>query len=398
MAVLEAQRQTEMFVKLDRRSYTDLSTRPRSGLLTSIFHPDPELFPEGHPYKYSRSTHDILAAPIRGIYANPSPALVGNAQVPHQPQPEAQLGGIQQQLQRQRQQQLQLLQQQELQLQARQQQQQLQAQQQQAQHQPRPQQPRRNLLNGLQMSRASAAGPVAANVTVQGSSVIVSPTMQVPGNPTQRSNLRLKGRPDNEELEESSGEEDNENRLPMASSLAMQKLAAFTERQQQSRQNRQQQQQTQAQAQDEAPQQRPQMTRAHTAIGTTSQLPTPPIPEEEPIPSRSMAAASAPIPFLYPYDQMPVPMPVLSPRRNRLTMLSNELPESLRRNLLWERQVNKHRPMGGAMRTHGGLGGGGRVAPDTSLGPTTAENYEERLRIAKARNKSWADEFHGAGW
>ena len=61
-AAEEAARQRGLFQKYDRRSYTDLArARTQSGLLSRMFHPDPELFPPDHPYRWSRSTQDILA-------------------------------------------------------------------------------------------------------------------------------------------------------------------------------------------------------------------------------------------------------------------------------------------------------------------------------------------------
>lgn len=120
--------------------------------------------------------------------------------------------------------------------------------------------------------------------------------------------------------------------------------------------------------------------------------------------------ATAPIPLGYPYN-MPAPIPPSTPRTTRRNMLSNELSESLRRNLLWERQVSKQRPMGVAPRRQvGTLGTGvrplaaisGNEPQDANAsgggGPTTSANVEERKRKAIARNKSWADDYHGAGW
>ena len=64
-AAAEAQRHRDMFAKVDRRSYTQLN-RSQSGLLSQIFHPSPERFPLDHPYRYSRSTQDILAHVTQG--------------------------------------------------------------------------------------------------------------------------------------------------------------------------------------------------------------------------------------------------------------------------------------------------------------------------------------------
>jgi hypothetical protein len=69
-AAKEAQRQREFFTKLPPRSYSNLGERTRSGLLTNLFKPDPSLFPEGHPYRTSKSHHDLVSkvlAPAQGV-------------------------------------------------------------------------------------------------------------------------------------------------------------------------------------------------------------------------------------------------------------------------------------------------------------------------------------------
>ena len=83
-------------------------------------------------------------------------------------------------------------------------------------------------------------------------------------------------------------------------------------------------------------------------------------------------------------------------------MLATELSESLRRNLLWERQVSKVNMLGGARR--GGLLGQ-RLQPLTAANAQqdpardkAADEREERKRAVMARNRSWADDYHYAGW
>jgi len=100
-------------------------------------------------------------------------------------------------------------------------------------------------------------------------------------------------------------------------------------------------------------------------------------------------------------------------------MLATELSESLRRNLLWERQISKV-GSGGPRRRSGGILGAGGLRPLTSMdAPPSAEGgnnngggtrsgdetmdgredpKEERRRRALARNKSWADDYHYSGW
>jgi hypothetical protein len=117
-------------------------------------------------------------------------------------------------------------------------------------------------------------------------------------------------------------------------------------------------------------------------------------------------------------------------------MLATELSESLRRNLLWERQVSKTNLLGNTGRRNvlGGGGGGSRptavngngnnsaqAGPSQQLPPPpqqqqqqqqqqqrrqqhpgpaehTEDSIAERRRRALARNRTWADDFHYAGW
>jgi hypothetical protein len=104
-------------------------------------------------------------------------------------------------------------------------------------------------------------------------------------------------------------------------------------------------------------------------------------------------------------------------------MLATELSESLRRNLLWERQVSKTNLLGNAGRRNGlggGGGGGSRLATMVVNGNAQAvpsqqqqqqqqqqgrgdgdgaqENIAEHRQRALARNRTWADDFHSTGW
>lgn len=96
----------------------------------------------------------------------------------------------------------------------------------------------------------------------------------------------------------------------------------------------------------------------------------------------------------------------MTPRTTRRQMLSTELSESLRRNLLWERQVSKVNMLGGARR--GGLLGS-RLQPMTAVnaqqqergvsgGVSALDERERQRRAAIARNRSMDDEYHTAGW
>ncbi len=112
-------------------------------------------------------------------------------------------------------------------------------------------------------------------------------------------------------------------------------------------------------------------------------------------------------------------------------MLATELSESLRRNLLWERQVSKTNLLGNAGRRNGlggGGGGGSRLAAtvvngngNAQAGPSQQQQQQqqqqqhrhqqgqgsgdgaqdsiaERRQRALARNRTWADDFHYRGW
>lgn len=154
-----------------------------------------------------------------------------------------------------------------------------------------------------------------------------------------------------------------------------------------------------------------------------------PYPEEQP-------PTPTPIPVGHPYN-LPPPAAPSTPRTTRRQMLQTEMSESLRRNLLWERQVSKVNLVGYRASTNGGsrgnvLGGlkpltttpsmvqlrakgeaagNGNGAAGPSGADTTqpsdrerrgsggeAEEREERRRLAMARNKSWADDYHFKGW
>jgi hypothetical protein len=132
------------------------------------------------------------------------------------------------------------------------------------------------------------------------------------------------------------------------------------------------------------------------------------------------------IPVGHPYN-LPPPTAPSTPRTTRRLMLQTEMSESLRRNLLWERQVSKVN-LAGVRRTASASGQNvlGGVKPLTmapSIVQLTAkkagaargevhgpagppdgrvegpEEKEERRRQALARNRSWAaDDYHYNGW
>lgn len=202
-----------------------------------------------------------------------------------------------------------------------------------------------------QTSRSSAAVPLAAQITPM--------TAQAP--PTNGSSAyRPKGRPQGQEMDTDTEEEASENGVQLSRSLAQQKLAALAG---------------------------PNRRRA------SDQAPAPSVRA----PERQLSHPS-PIPLNHPYN-LPAPALPMTPRATRRQMLSTELSESLRRNLLWERQVSKVNMLGGARR-NGLLSQ--RLQPLTAANPQQdqpPDEREERRRAAMARNRSWAaDDYHTSGW
>ncbi|TCD62494.1 hypothetical protein EIP91_006815 [Steccherinum ochraceum] len=308
-AAEEAQRQRDMFAKVPKRSYTDLS-RTRSGLLSQLLNPDPNNFPPDHPVRTSFSTQDMTQLGRHGRPVGGAPTLT--------------------------------------------------------------------------TSKSTVAVPLAAQVTAsQVQSATTTTTTATSGG------YRPKGRPQGEEMEydSDSGDETGDNGIQVPRSLAQQKLAALA-----GDPNR----------------------RRHS----DRQLPP---REREPTRPVLPTVATAPIALGYPYN-LPAPAPPMTPRTTRRQMLSTELSESLRRNLLWERQVSKVSMTGGARRGGGLLSNGLRpltavtqesAAAAAAAAATTNGNgtrhptrqnssnsgdKDERKRAAMARNRSWADDYHTSGW
>ena len=254
--------------------------------------------------------------------------------------------------------------------------------------------------SALASGKSAAALPLAAQVTAQ--APMVTATSSTHGG------YRPKGRPQGEELEdESDSPDDPDDTIQLSHSLAQQRLAALANPSR--RRASDNQRQTQASA----------LTRPI--------LPT---------------VATAPIPLNHPWN-LPAPAPPTTPRTTRRQMLATELSESLRRNLLWERQVSKTNLLGNTGRRNVLGGGGGGPRPPTTMvngngvgnaqaGPSQQQQQQkqqlpqaqqaqqqqrprqprrgsgdgagaedsiaERRQRALARNRTWADDFHYAGW
>lgn len=299
-AALEAQRQRDLFAKVPKRSYSNLD-RSKSGLLTTLLNPDPNIFPPNHPYRISASSQDI---PRRPGFAPMTP---------------------------------------------------------------------------LTTSKGSAAMPQASQATVQvpgASGANHQPKTKAGGG------YHPKGRPQGQEMEdESDSDEDNpDDRIQVSRSVAQERLAALAGRR---------------------GIERSQSSRPSQPAVTRPILPT---------------VTSAPIPFGHPYN-LPAPAPPSTPRTTRRQMLSTELSESLRRNLLWERQVSKNALVGQRRQSATALSdvlrpltstttagesskhGGPNANPSTSHQRRDEKaEKDDRKRLAMARNRSWADDYHYSGW
>jgi hypothetical protein len=297
-AALEAQRQREMFAKVPKRSYSNLTQRSKSGLLSALMKPDPTIFPPNHPYRTSHSSHDISGLPSR----QRGPGLT-----PLPPK--------------------------------------------------------------LQTSRSDAAAPLTAQVNVK--SEAPAKFTEATTNGTA---YRPRGQPQGQEMEEDSdsGDEHPDDTIQVSRSVAQQRLAALANRR----------------SSDRGPQ---------------------PL-QSELVRPKLHTVATAPIPFGHPYN-LPAPAPPSTPRTTRRQMLSTELSESLRRNLLWERQVSKINMVGGVRRQNssGMLGNGLRPLTSTTTVSVakkdeaitkskSIDEQAEKKRAAMARNRSWADDYHYDGW
>ena len=284
---------------------------------------------------------------------------------------------------------------------------------------------------------------------------------------------RPKGRPQDQELEDESGSEADIG-IQVSKSVAQEKLKALAERRGVVACGDEGDVPNWAKFSEPRP---PTRTRSHAKVSK----PRPPIrtrshdqyPQSQaPDPKANRRSLNAyhlsqmitstpsqptPIPVNHPYN-LPPPAPPSTPRTTRRLMLSTELSESLRRNLLWERQVSKVN-LAAIMRRTASSGGsrlsnlGGlqpleplttppnmvQLLPKGSMtypnpgspvdsvrprlgssegdatkkerrasggagdhpGPPSVLNEKEKEQkrsLAMARNRSWANDYHFAGW
>ena len=192
-----------------------------------------------------------------------------------------------------------------------------------------------------------ACGSSASSITRKGS--IAPPqmamvfTQALPTRPHTlvKEHMCAKRCPRNIELEESDGEDENtDNGIQVSHSLAHQKLAALAA-----------------------------LSRRHSSTRT------------QPLTN----SITTPIPLTYPYN-LPAPIPPMTPRTTRRRMLSTELSESLRRNLLWERQVSRNYKVG---------------YKKNSLSNTGDSSSKNGNRVEGERMQAtriWTDDYHFVGW
>ena len=314
-AALEAQKQRDMFQKLPVRSYSNLGhlSRVKSGL-SILFNPDPENFPQGHPYRTSRNSRDILA---RNWSAPGPPLVVGRASAV------------------------------------------------------------------APMQAAVNAEPVVSSVNSRGS------TTGVPGRSQdghsgvmRRGGYRPRVKPADQEEETDSGDDDPEDAIQVSSSVAQRRLAAIMGSRG-----------TQSQQHSRRPS--PSQATSNPSIATTSQGPA--------RPSQLLSRmTTAPVLMMHPY--LPDPAPLQTPHTVRRNIISQELDEELRRNLLWERSQNQIQ--GRPPRAPGSILQG-PWRPLSSLKPEEGDETQPQVNASdKApgkrpfvtqRTKSWAGDFHASG-
>ncbi|KAJ8483296.1 hypothetical protein ONZ45_g14645 [Pleurotus djamor] len=381
-AAVEAQRQRDLFTKIPVQPRGPGGVqRTQSGLLSQLLNPDPTIFPPNHPYRQTYSAVDLrrmgnvprvvmgggggVGAPQRFMVVGGDGAVAPSSSVADVRNANANGDALPHPAN-------------------------------QKTHQSRPSNP---LMPKAPVVGSFRAAPVAVTQ--------VSVVNGVGGSGA----YRPKGRPQGQELEdETDTDGDADNSIQVSKSYAQKKLAELAGRRTTPTNGKQQQ---------HAPA-RPPLVRALTtseavATGSTSALGMPTLVDTLSPPP------TAPVLLAHPYN-LPPPAPPSTPRSTRRRMLQAELPESLRRNLLWERQVSKvqiparRRSTGAAVSSRPGhlttTPSMVQLNPKTSN--LTVREVEERERERRrevelaqeeemrkraiSRTKSWAADYHTSGW
>ncbi|KAJ4477536.1 hypothetical protein J3R30DRAFT_3334320 [Lentinula aciculospora] len=386
-AALEAQRQRELFTKVPKRSYSTLSTRSQSGLLSQLMNPDPNIFPGDHPYRRGYSSGDVAIGGRTGnglarLGMQPLTDLNGNAEVRNnisnlttdapsssaarRPSSSGEATVVS------------------------------------------PAAPPLSKVAPLRPTKSAVALPVANSITASSYKGDLN-MLSNPGKGKEKQRepnpnagaYRPKGRPQDEEMEDES-EDDREQTYHISKSVAEQKLAAFADR-------------------------RTGKKGSNSRVGPPPvlQLYPDPVPAPQPHRSKSQNVAvihekfstppvQVPLPLGFPYN-LPPAAPPSSPRTTRQLMLRTELPESLRQNLLWSRKVTKQEFSGPRRKSSSALSPGlqpltaiptvvhltekkkpesGESRPQDSLSEEDARVERELMEairpVRMQRNRSWA--------
>lgn len=263
--------------------------------------------------------------------------------------------------------------------------------------------------NPLQTSKSAAALPLANRVEVQVGSIVPgkitqpSPSAAAVAGPSN--GYRPRGPPPQQEMEDDSGSESGEeNKVDLSKSMAHQKLAALVGRQS----NASLKSSAKPSAQQQ-PELKPQPHQQSASPSSSSPL------------AMHSHHHTSPIPLSHPYN-LPAPAMPSTPRTTRRLMLSQEMSESLRRQLLWERQVSKAnvprrtQSISNGIHPHAALQAqataSGQTAPrrpaamSVWLSPAEqqardAEIRRRERREIQERNRNWmhdSADFHRAGW
>ncbi|KXN84075.1 hypothetical protein AN958_00490 [Leucoagaricus sp. SymC.cos] len=191
--------------------------------------------------------------------------------------------------------------------------------------------------------------------------------------------------------DESDGESDDaENQLDLSKSVAQEKLKALLEAKKLKKSALVAQQEKQQQ-EDEAYRDQQQFG----VVGVGGQEGSSQLVEPMNIPPSRLH---------YPYN-LPSPNPSTTPRTTRRKMLAVEIPESLRRNLLWERQVSQAYPRGlKKSASSNDVVKGWEIPNVVKLTPKGVkpddqkDKKDESRRRYLARTRSWLFEYHVTGW
>ncbi|KAI6148275.1 hypothetical protein EDD17DRAFT_1493542 [Pisolithus thermaeus] len=255
----------------------------------------------------------------------------------------------------------------------------------------------------LSTSKSAVALPMAARVTAIGGSKPAAPAVRrlmtaenLGRNEKGGGGYRPKGRPQEEDMEDDSGEENEDDQIQVSKSVAQEKLQALMLRRSSSSQQRQRQREPEDGSIGGA-----EVHGKDHLVGTVTYTPGSPATTTNAV----TMAAPTPIPLGHPYN-LPPPAPPMTPRTTRRRMLRTELSESMRRQLLWERQVSSTtNPAAAARRArltmttsdfpmHADV----QADPHATRGNVNGTDDREGRRRMLSRNWTWSDDYHLAGW